>query len=142
MPRVVEGMRGRSQADDRLARFDVIDNMLHLLVRQFAKAGEDHQQVGRIEGFQPRDVLRAGIDEAGLRIDGKEHRALAAVMDGEDLGQLRDQFLAAVLIVGGDEHDMFARQRPSLALQHDARRLGPDCSRGKKEQDCQRYGPK
>ena len=100
--------------------------MLHLFVGQFAKAGEDHQQVGRIEGFQSGNVLRSGIDEAGLRIDGEQHRTLATVVDGEDLGQLRDQFFAAVLIVGGNQHDVLARRRAGLALQHHARRLGPD----------------
>ena len=32
----------------------------------------------------------------------------------EDLGQLRDQFFAAVLVVGGDQHDVFARRGPVL----------------------------
>ena len=141
VPLVVEGVRGRSQADDRLARFDVIDNVLHLLVGQFAEAGEEHQQVGRIEGFQPGDVLRTGIDQSGLRIDGEEHGAGATVMDGEDLGQLRNQFLAAVLVVGGDEHDVFAHSRPGLALQHGAGASARTVAAARQEPDGRRCGP-
>src|SRR5438034_9634149 len=40
----VERMRGGAQADDRPARFYVIDDVLHLLVGQVAKTqGDDHQ---------------------------------------------------------------------------------------------------
>ena len=133
-------MGRRPQADDRLARLDVIDNVLHLFVGQLAKAGEDHQQVGRVEGFQSGDVLRAGIDQPGLGIDGEEHGTLAAVACGEDLGQLRDQFFAAVLIVGGDEHNVLARERSRLALQDGDWRFGPGGGHGEQRQECQRRG--
>ena len=63
-------------------------------------------------------------------------------MDGEDLGQLRDQFLAAVLVVGGDEHDVLARQGACLALQDKARRLGMEHAGGQQGQDGKQRGRK
>ena len=58
----VEGVRRRAHADDRLARLDVVDDVLHLLVGQVAEAREDDHQVGRLERLQARDVA----DVSGL----------------------------------------------------------------------------
>ena len=63
----LEGVRRRAHADDRPARLDVIDDVLHLVVGQVAKAREDDHQVGRLQGFQAGDVVVAvGVDRAVL----------------------------------------------------------------------------
>ena len=102
--------------------------MLHLFVRQFTEASEDQQQIGLLKGGcrrpQSRNVLRGRIDKARIAIHGEEHRRAATVMRGEDAAQLRDQFLAAVLVVAGDEHDMLSRQRTLFALQDDTVPVG------------------
>ena len=53
----VEGVRRGAHADDRPARLDVIDDVLHLLVGQVAEAREDDHQVGRLERLQAGDVV-------------------------------------------------------------------------------------
>ena len=105
----VEGVRRGAHADDRLARLDVIDDVLHLLVGQIAEAREDDHQVGRLERLQAGDVVVAG---SGLivpsLVDGEQHGALEAVMLGQDLGQLRQGLLGAIFLVAADQDDVLA----------------------------------
>src|SRR5262245_13896335 len=42
----VESVGGGADADDRLAGLQIGDDVLHLIVGQVAKAGENHHQVG------------------------------------------------------------------------------------------------
>ena len=48
------------------------------------------------------------IDRAVLGIDGEQDGALEAVMLGEDLAELRQRFLGAILLIAADEHDVLA----------------------------------
>jgi len=65
-------MRGRAQRDDRPARFGVVDNVFHLLVGQLAKAQEEHHQVRRVEGIEPRDIVeRHRVDLAVVLLIAK-----------------------------------------------------------------------
>ena len=52
-----------------------------------------------------------GIDRAVLRIDGEQDGALEAVALGQDLGQLRQRLLGAVLLVAADQDDVLALAR-------------------------------
>ena len=63
------------------SRFDVIDDMLHLIVGQIAKPRRNDHQVGGLQGFQTRDVIvDVGIDVARRGIDGKHDRTLKPMM--------------------------------------------------------------
>src|SRR5262245_48014002 len=75
----IEGVCRCANANDRSARFDVLHEVLHLLVRQVAKPRKDHEQIGRIKRFQARNVALVRIDRAVVA-DRKEHGALEAVM--------------------------------------------------------------
>ena len=97
-------------------------------------AGENHHQVGLVEGLKPWDVLRR-VDETGLGIDGEEHGALTAVPRGQDAAQLRYQLLAAVFVVTRDEHDVLPGERSVFALQHNAGLVGLARSGGRKKED-------
>ena len=113
----VEGVRRGPQADDRLARLDVVDDVLHLVVGQVAEAGEDDHQVGRLERLQAGDVVVAvGVDRAVLGIDGEQDGAVEAVVLGQDLGQLRQRLLGAVLLVAADQDDVLALAGAVAAL--------------------------
>ena len=55
------------------------------------------------------------VDRAVGRVDGEQHGAGEAVALGENLPQLRQEFLGTVLLVAGDQHDLFALARPIAA---------------------------
>ena len=55
--REFEGVGRGAHADDRPARLDVIDDVLHLLVGQVAEARGDDHQVGVSRAFQPGNVV-------------------------------------------------------------------------------------
>ena len=78
-----EGVRGRSQSDDRLAGIDVIDDVFHLVVGQVAEPRHDDHQVGIVERLGAGNVAGGvGRNCAVFGIDGKQHRAFEAVMIG------------------------------------------------------------
>ena len=116
----VERVRRRPHADDRPARLDVVDDVLHLFVGQVAEAGEDDHQVGGLQRFQAGDVVRLiGVDGAVLGVDGKQHGAFEAVMPGQDLRQLRQGLLGAVLLVAADQDDVLALAGSVSAIEDD-----------------------
>ena len=84
--------------------------MLHLLVGQFPKAGEDQHQVGRIERLETGNVgLVLGIDFTGFGVDREEDRAVEAVMRRQDLRHHGQRFFRAVFLVAADQYDVFAQ---------------------------------
>ena len=109
-------MGRRPQANHRLAGPQVGVDLPHLLVGERAKPRGDHHHVRFPEGLEARDVVPlVRIDHAGLGVDRVEHRALEAVVLREDLRQLREGLLAAVLLVAAHEHDVLALARPLTA---------------------------
>ena len=56
---IVERVGSGPQRDDRPARVRVVDDLLHLLVRQFAKSREEDQQISLSEGPPIRECCRA-----------------------------------------------------------------------------------
>ena len=71
-PLELEGVGGRAHPHHRFTGVDVIHDVLHLVVGQITKASQNHQQIGRVERFQPRDIVKLiGIDGAVFRIDGE-----------------------------------------------------------------------
>ena len=64
-------MRGRAQADHRLAGFDVIDDVFHLFIRQVAEAGLDDQgcRISQAELLHGRrNAFAAGSELDGLQM--------------------------------------------------------------------------
>ena len=108
-----EGVRRGPQADDRLARFDVIDEVLHLLIRQIAEPQAEHREISRLQRLDPRRVIGqlvvvVRLDKPGLRINRKQHGAFEAMMLRENLRQLRQRLFRAVLVIPADEHDVLS----------------------------------
>ncbi len=65
-------MRRRAQADDRFAGVDVVDDMLHLIVRQFAEASGDDHQIGFVQRRQAWNIARVvRIDQVRFGVDRK-----------------------------------------------------------------------
>ena len=57
----------------------VVDDVLHLLVGQFAKAGENEHEIGCVECVEPGNIgLLFGIDFTGFWVDGEQNRAVEA----------------------------------------------------------------
>ena len=110
-------MGRRPHADDRPARFDILDDVLHLLVGQVAEARGDNHQVGRLEALPGRGCCRVWLGSiVPSLVDGEQHGAFETVMLGQDLAQLRQRLLGAILLVAADQDDV-------LALAHAERTL-------------------
>ena len=107
---VGEGVRRGAQADDRPPRFDVVHDVLHLLVGELPEPRRDDHEVRVSQSLETRDVrLLLRIDRPRLRVDREQHDALEAVPHGEHLAEHRHRFLGAVLLVAGDQDDLPAR---------------------------------
>jgi hypothetical protein len=90
---VTEGMRGIADANDRFARVGVVDNVLHLLIRQLSPAQKRNQQIRGLQLLKTGNVVfDLRIDRPIRRIDGKEHCALEALAR-ENLRHHRHRFL-------------------------------------------------
>src|SRR4051812_40913968 len=76
-----ESMRGRAEADHRLARIQGFREVRELIVRQLTEARPDDEQVRRVERLRAGDVfLEVAIDVTAVRIDRKEHGAVEAML--------------------------------------------------------------
>ena len=73
----------------------------------------------------------AGVD-LPLLVDGEEDRALEALPPGQDLGELRDQLLRAILVVGGDQDDVLPLAGPVRALDDDPGLAPPRAGRARR----------
>lgn len=104
--------------------------MLHLLVGEVAKPGGDHHQVGRFELLEAGDVVvGVGVDQAGGGIDREYDGAIEAVVAGEDLRQLREGLLTAVLLVATDKDDLLPLPGPVATRNLEPRIGGPERTR-------------
>jgi hypothetical protein len=109
--------------------------VLHLVVGEVAEAREDHEQVGGLQRLEPGDVVRLpGVDAPVLLVDGEEHRAVEPVVTREDLCELRQRLLGAVLLVAGDEDDALALAGAVLPLEHDPGIRGGRACRAEKDE--------
>ena len=124
---VLESMRAGAQGDDRLARVQVIREVLHLRVGQFAEAQAHDTHVGGVERRHAGNVRQyERVNRAVSRVDGEKHRALEAMAHGQDSGQHRQPFLGAILLVAGEEDDVLALPGSRFALVNDPIRcVGP-----------------
>ena len=121
----VEGVGGGAQAGDGPARFDVIDDVFHLLVGKIPEAGQYHHQVGGLQGVETGNVIAdVGIDGSARGVDGKENRATKSVPFGQDAGELRQAFLGAIFLVAADEDHLLSLAGPVAALIDEPRVAG------------------
>ena len=82
--------------------------MLHVGIRQFAKAEGVHSEVGVGEQVQPRDVgLVVRVDDA-CRILREQHGAFETVALAQQLPEHWHRFLRSILLVARQENDVFA----------------------------------
>ena len=112
---VAEGVGRGSQSHHRSSPVQVGIDVRHLLVRQRLEAGEDHEPVRRLEHFEPGDVRLAGLHLAVL-VEPEENGAIEAVMLGQDAGERGQGFLAAILVIAGDEHEVLVLGDVRVAL--------------------------
>jgi hypothetical protein len=134
----VEGVGRGPHADHRLAGLEIVVDLLHLLVGQVAEASGDHHQVGLPQGLEAGDVGGGvGADLTRRRIDGVEHGAGEAVVLRQNLRQLREALLAAVLLVAADEHDLLPLPRALATVHHKPRisSMGGDTSQHGEKDD-------
>src|SRR5262249_44637966 len=101
-------VRRGAEADDGAAGFDVVGEVLHLVVRQVAEPGGDDHQVGRVEGGEAGDVVIAVRVDGAVVGDGEQDDALEAVAGGGDFGELGQGLLGAVFLVAADQDDGLA----------------------------------
>ncbi len=95
------------------ARFDIIET--HSSVRR-AVFGTVSRSPSSLPSRELPDLAcyqPPWIDLARLWLDREEHGAVEAVF-GQDLAQLRQRFFAAILLVAGNQHHMFALTGPRL----------------------------
>ena len=114
---VSECVRGCSHADDGPAGVGVINDEFHLVIGELAKAGEKDHEVGFLEGFETGDVIDSlGVNLSGFLVDGKKDGAFEAVVDGENLGELRHGIFRAIFLIAGDEDDVLSFAGAIFAL--------------------------
>ena len=108
-------MRAGAQRNDRLPGKVGIHEVLHLVVRPFAKTKQHHDGVGGIKGLRPRHIrLNVRIDRMIRRINREQDRAFEAVAFGQDYCKLRQALFRPVFFVAGEEDDMFAGAGPGF----------------------------
>ena len=124
---IFECVRARAQRDERLARVQIVREVLHLRVRQFPEPQAQHAQISRVQRGDAGHVrLIQRVDGAIGRIEGEHHRALEPVPHRQDLCQHRQPFLRPILLVPGEKNDVLALPRPGLALiNHRVRSVRP-----------------
>jgi len=116
VPVVAERQESAADTEDRLARVDELDEVLHLLVGQLEVHREDDHHVGRLKEAHARYVgLDARIDSTVLRVDREEHRALEPVTPGQDLRDHGQGLFASILPLAADEDDVLAPASAALA---------------------------
>ena len=73
-----------------------------------------------VVGLEVRFLALLGVNRHGwvnftLIIDSEEHATVEAMMGAQDLGHHRHRLFAAVFLIGGDQHNVFAFARAIVA---------------------------
>ena len=102
-------MGAGADGEGGFAGFEVIDDVLHGVVGEFAEAEEEDEVVGGAGGGDAGDIVGGiRVDVAGFLIDGEEDGGVEAVTGAEELREHGGGFLGAVFFVAGEEDDVFA----------------------------------
>ena len=118
---VIEGVGRCTQRDNGPPGVGVVNDLLHLGVGQFTKAGEEHHEIGVGQGIQAGNVVQGGgVDFATFLVDGEEHGTRETVPHGQNLGHLWHALFRAVFLVTGDKDNVLALAGAFLALVGDA----------------------
>ena len=90
----IECMGRGPQADHRAARLHIVDDVLHLIVRQIAEPGGDNHQVGCVESLESGDVVvLVGVDLTAGGVDREQDRTFETVAVGQNLAELGQALL-------------------------------------------------
>ena len=109
MLHIIKRVRRGPQPHNRPAGIRVVDDLLHLVIRQFQIAREEDHQIRLAQRFETRNVVhRRRINRAGFAIDGIKHGAAEAVPDFENPSQRRDGFLRPVFLIARDKNDVLS----------------------------------
>ena len=117
-------MIGRPDPDDRLARVEVVVDVLQLFGRKRQQAAEQDQQIALFQMFKSGNVVNDSlIFPANLlsRIDfvvliqAEQHRAMKPMMTSQQPGQHRHRMFTAVFLIGRNQHNMLASPRTFLS---------------------------
>jgi hypothetical protein len=110
-------MSGVSKTNHRLTRIHKVGDVFCVVVRQLAEPSKQNEQIGRHQRFQPRNMMRpVRVNDARLRIDGKQHRAVKAVPLRKNLRKHRHAFLGTVVFLTGHKHDVLSGARAGRSL--------------------------
>jgi hypothetical protein len=120
----VERVRGGAQPHHRLAGFEVRRDVLQLVVRQREEPREDDKQVRVLQRFETGHVVDGRVDSAVFRVHREQHGAFEPVVLRQNLGELRDRFFGAVLLIAAEQHDVLALPDAVAAGQHDGLVVG------------------
>lgn len=85
--------------------------MRHLLVGQIEETREDHEEVGLFESCKSGDTGRSRLDES-TRIVTEDDQTGEAEAFCENPGKRRTCFPGPILVVTGEQDDVFALSRP------------------------------
>ena len=116
---ILERMRRGAHPDHWFAGVQVVLDVLHLIIGEVLEAQEDHHQVSCLQCFESGDVVATRFDKSRLLVGCHQERALEAVPFSEDASERRQGFFATILVVAGDEDDVFALARTSVTLPYD-----------------------
>ena len=133
--RITKRMGCISNTQNRFPSIDIINDMLHVCIRQFTKAGKHYHKICAFKSFQTGDIIRlVGIDEPGYRINRKQHGAFVSMMLRKDLGKHAHPFLGSVILLTRYKNNVLAFAYSFFALDH---KSGFCCTNGAKL--CQQY---
>lgn len=104
-----EGVRGSSKADDWFSVIEEFSDWSELFIGQLPVASSDDHEVGLIEFAGSRyAMLVVRIDVNLVRIHGKKHDTVKAVLLAENLCEHGARLLTSVFLIASDEDNRFA----------------------------------
>ena len=117
-----------AKRDDGSAGVDILHDVLQLGLRQREQTGEEDDEIGGRQVFQTGDVVlfefglfpllgihRQGRIHLAALVHAEEHGAVEPMMHAENLRHHGHRLLAAILLVGGNQDDVFAFTRAFAA---------------------------
>ena len=102
----VERVGRRAQSDQWYAAFERAHELGHGLVGPDTETQRHDDDIRRLEGGGIGQRLLVVRVDGAVGVEREQHRALEAMALAEDLRQHGQRFLAAVLLVTGEQHDM------------------------------------
>src|SRR5262249_21386131 len=113
----------------------IIDEMLHLLVRQLAKSKGHDAQIRRVQRFHSGDIgLSHWINGSISGIDREKHRALEPMAHRQDFSQHRQALLRTIFFVAAQQNDLLSFAGSTFALINNP--IFGQCAKSDSKQQC------